>query len=284
MPKYSIIFFVLLLSAFHLRAQSESGNTDKKKNALVGFYGNRFMFQFGAGIHHNSLLKLLIQEEKNYRDWYTELHNSGGSDQVNYSFYGSLGIQLEERVAFSFDFNYYYGNMVIEDYGYSPSYSGNPAQGKTARIDYKTIRFMPRLEFGSRGSNSPAGLSHIVGIGIELSKGQSKKYDAIISDTTDDYIHYTYGSFQESTAISFTNKPAYNLTLLYGMEYRFPLSRNFALNLGGYFNLNIPLSMLEQLDFSYSSYDSKDLEFKRDLSINRMWNLFSVRTGLIVML
>lgn len=278
-----IILLVSFFSIFHSSAQSESRELHKKKNASVGFYGHRFMIQFGAGIHHNSLLKLM-QEEKNYRNWYTELHKSGGSDQINYSFYGNLGIQLKEKLAFSVDFNYYFGNIVIEDYGYKPSYSGDPTQGKTARIDYTTIRIMPRLEFGSRGSNSPVGLSHIIGLGIELSKSKSRKYDAIVSDTTDDYIHYTYGSFMENTDISFTNKPAYNLTLLYGMEYRFPLSKNLAINIGGYFHLNLPLSLLKELDFSYSQYNSKDQVFKNNLSINRTWNLFSIRTGLVIML
>ena len=278
------IFLISVFSFLHIQAQSESGKLHKKKNALVGFYGNRFMFQFGASIHHNSFLKLLMQEEKNYRNWYTDLHQSGGSDQINYSLYGNLGIQLKEQFAFSIDFNYYFGNMVIEDYGYRPSYSGNPSQGKTAIIDYTTIRVMPRFEFGSRGSNSPIGLSHIIGVGIELSKAKSKKYDAIVSDTTDDYIHYTYGSFQKNTHISFPDEPAFNLTLLYGMEYRFPLSRNLALNIGGYFHLNVPISLLKEIDYSYDSYNSIDQQFKNNLSVNRTLNLFSIRTGLVIML
>lgn len=285
-----IIFLVSLFSVIHAHAQSESGKPTQKKKEELGFYGKRFVLQLGAGFHHNSILKLASSYERNFRDQYPELNKSAGTDQFNYSFYANAGVVLKKRLVLSVDVKYYYGNIVLDDYGYNTFYDefsggSNIVLGRTARVNYNTIGIMPRIEFGSKGSNSPIGLNNILGIGIELSKAKSGSYDAIINNPYDGYPDI----ITNNSKFDFTTESAISLTLLYGLEYRLPISKNFAWNFGGYVHLNLPVQIAieSELNGYYgSSYYQTDwdAEMKLRLSKNRLQNIFSLRTGLVIML
>ena len=285
----SLILTVSLFSTISF-AQTTKSDAAKRKSQLTGFYGNRFVLQLGAGLHHNSLLKLASSYERNFRDQHPELHRSGGTDQFNYSFYGNVGVVLKEHLTLSLDVKYYLGNIVLNNYGYNTYYDqftgySNTVLGKTARVKYNTIGIMPRIEIGSRGSNSPVGLTHILGFGVELSKAKSGNYDAIINDN--DY--YYSDSLDKNSRFDFTTESAFSLTLLYGLEYRLPISKNIAWNFGGYVHLNLPVQIAIESElngyYGFSYYETDwDAELKLRLSQNRFQNLFSLRTGLVIML
>lgn len=287
---YIIIFLVSLFSVMQAHAQSESGKPTQKKNKDIGFYGKRFVLQLGAGFHHNSILKLASSYERNFRDRYPELNKSGGTDQFNYSFYANAGVVLKKRLVLSVDVKYYSGNIVLDDYGYNEYYdefsgTSNVVLGRTARVKYNTIGIMPRIEFGSKGSNSPIGLNNILGVGIELSKAKSGSYDAVINNPYDGYPDI----IAKNSKFDFTTESAISLTLLYGMEYRLPISKNIAWNFGGYVHLNLPVQIAieSELNGYYGSsyYQTNwDAEMKLRLSKNRFQNIFSLRTGLVIML
>lgn len=285
----SLILTVSLISAASF-AQTTKSDAAKKKSQLTGFYGKRFVLQLGAGFHHNSVLKLASSYERNFKSDYPKLSQSAGSDQFNYSFYGNAGIVLKEHLTLSLDVKYYFGNIILNNYGYNTYYDqftgySNTVSGKTARVKYNTIGIMPRIEIGSRGSNSPVGLTHILGFGVELSKAKSGNYDAIINDN--DY--YYSDSLDKNSRFDFTTESAFNLTLLYGLEYRLPISKNIAWNFGGYVHLNLPVQIAIESElngyYGFSYYETDwDAELKLRLSQNRFQNLFSLRTGVVIML
>lgn len=284
-----IILFLTISCIGSVKLGAQTNSETRKKSSSVGFYGNRFVLQLGAGLHHNTILKLASSYERNFKDQYPELYRSGGTDQFNYSFYGNAGIVLKEHLTLSLDVKYYFGNIVLNSYGYNTYYDqftgySNTIPGKTARVKYNTIGIMPRIEIGSKGSNSPIGLNHVLGIGIEMSKAKSGNYDAVINDG------YLYSdSIAKNSRFDFTTESAFNLTVLYGLEYRLPISKNIAWNFGGYVHLNLPVQIVIESEFNgyygFSYYETNwDAELKLRLSTNRFQNMFSLRTGLVIML
>lgn len=267
-----------------------SSQQQKKKNEAVGFYGKRFFLQLGGGIHHNTLLKIASDREKKLRDasYYTQYRNQIKKDQFNYSLYANMGVVLKENFALGIDLNYYYGNIFLQNIGRNEYYDniGNYiyTPGYDSRVKYNTLRIMPRIEIGSKYSNMPTGLVNVLGIGIELSKLKSGTYKSISG----------MDNYQQDTILiadrkfKFKDEAALNLTLLYGLEYRVPVSKNIAWNFGGYFHLNIPIQELISEDLLGISYgygtNNYDEEYKVQMARYRVQNLFSFRTGLVIML
>nr|WP_294858759.1 hypothetical protein [uncultured Fluviicola sp.] len=285
---------VSLLNSANSLAQTKSiPDPVKKKNLTTGFYGKRFMLQLGGGMHHNTLLKITSSSEKNLRNtaYYSSYRNKIKSDQFNYSLYGNLGIVLKDRIALSLDFNYYTGNIFLTNVGGKESYDqwGNYIYipGYDSRVKYTTLRIMPRIEIGSGGSNMPVGLVNVLGLGIELSKLKSGTYKSI--SAYDSYTYYNDSIQISNQRLKFDDEFSFNLTLMYGLEYRLAISKNIAWNFGGYVHLNVPIQELiadNLLGISNNSYNSNDHneEYKLQMSRYRLQNLFSLRTGLVIML
>lgn len=292
----SLILTISLISAVSF-AQTTKSDAAKKKSQLTGFYGKRFTLQLGAGAHHNTLLKLISYNESKLRTfaYYSKYRNQIKSDQFNYSLYANLGFTLKERMALSLDFNYYAGNIflqnletkaIYDEWGYYVA----TISGYDARVKYNTFRIMPRVEIGSKGSNMPAGLVHILGLGVELSKLKSGNYKAITASESVDYGIYPTDSIAISNQdIRFEDELVLNLTVMYGLEYRLPISKNIAWNFGGYVHINLPVqSALDDFIGSVNYYPYGGTNYSEDhknqLSKYRLQNLFSLRTGLVIML
>lgn len=293
----SFLFALSLISFSGVFGQTKTSTSTKEKNAEVGFYGKRFVMQLGAGIHHNSLLKLASYPERQLRTdyYYTGYKSQVKSDQFNYSVYGNLGVVLKERTTFSVDFNYYFGDIFLKNIGSKSIYDqyGNltSTPGYDARVKYTTLRIMPRIELSSRGSNAPVGLVHVLGMGVELSKLKSGNYMSI---TAKDNNYGMSDSVTMSTrSLTMTDETTFNLTVMYGLEYRLPISKNFAWNFGGYVHINFPiqavinedpLDLIDSYNGTYYGYKDYEADQKLQLSKYRFQNLFSVRTGLVIML
>ncbi|WP_341903476.1 hypothetical protein [Fluviicola taffensis] len=286
-----ILIAVSLLNSANSFAQTKStSEPGKTKNLNTGFYGKRFMLQLGGGIHHNTLLKITSSAEKNLRNtaYYSRYKDQIKPDQFNYSLYGNLGVVLKERFALSLDFNYYMGNTFLTNIGRKETYDqmGNYiySPGYDSRVKYTTLRIMPRIEIGSKGSNMPVGLVNVLGLGIELSKLKSGTYKSI--SAYDSYSYYTDSTQISNQQLKFEDEFAFNLTLMYGLEYRLAISKNIAWNFGGYVHLNIPIQeLISDIGF-YDLYGNPNYndEYRLQLSRYRAQNLFSVRTGLVIML
>ena len=171
------LFLGLFISVNSFSQVKKTELPAKKKNYGTGFYGKRFTLQLGAGIHHNTILKVISSQERELRNqaYYNKYRDQISSDQFNYSFYGNLGIVLKERTALSIDFNYYMGNVFLQNVGKKQiydewGYTYYSTPGYDSRVKYTTLRIMPRIEIGSAGSNMPTGLVNVLGVGVELSK------------------------------------------------------------------------------------------------------------------
>lgn len=290
--------FLFLLAVSFFNSASVFGQTKsstsytKQKNEAVGFYGKRFFLQLGGGLHHNTLLKIASSKERNLRDYsyYLKYRNQIKKDQFNYSLYANMGIMLKERFALGVDVNYYYGDIFLQNIGMKNYYDqfGNYvySQGYDSRVKYNTLRIMPRIEIGSTYANMPTGLVHVLGMGVELSKLKSGTYASITG--VENYSVHPDSIIVADRKFTFKDETVFNLTLLYGLEYRLPISKNIAWNFGGYVHLNIPIQELISdglLGISYGyGYDNYDEEYKLQLSRYRVQNLFSLRTGIVIML
>lgn len=286
-----ILIAVSIGSANSFSQTKETADASKKKNQTTGFYGKRFTLQLGAGIHHNTILKVTSSQERELRNqaYYNKYRDQISSDQFNYSFYGNLGIVLKERTALSVDFNYYMGNVFLQNVGKKQiydewGYTYYSTPGYDSRVKYTTLRIMPRIEIGSAGSNMPTGLVNVLGLGVELSKLKSGTYKSI---TGYDDFSYTNDTVMISDQnLKFDDEFALNLTLLYGLEYRLPISKNIAWNFGGYVHLNIPVQevLSEGILDIYTGQNDYEEEHKLQVSRYRFQNFFSLRTGLVIML
>lgn len=280
---------IILITLVFFSTLTQAQNNSK---ASKGFYGKRVTIQMGGGIHHNSLIKISSHYERNFwqRERYDQYRKKNGTDQFNYSVYGNIGFVLGNRSSLSFDFNYYFGNLVISDFGskqyydYMGNYVGVP--GYNGRIKYNTMRIMPRIEINANKSGSQVGLVNILGAGVELTKAKSGTYDVMFHDEYD----YTTGNINNqimSKSLSFIDEFAINVTFMYGLEYRLPITKNIAWNFGGYIHLNLPITGILH-DFSSYNYmfgiKNWDDEIKYRLVKNRVQNLFSIRSGLVIML
>ena len=288
--------FILLAVTFIGSANSfgQTKENSGKKNQAVGFYGKRFTLQLGAGVHHNTILKMASSKERSLRteNYYRKYNDQIKSDQFNYSLYANMGVVLKERLALSVDFNYYYGNIFLLDIGkktYTDEF-GNyfTTPGFDSRVKYNTMRIMPRIEIGSGGSNMPVGLVNVLGIGVEISKLKSGNYKSITS--YNDYIYYPDSLQITDRTFTFKDESAFNLTLMYGLEYRLPISKNIAWNFGGYVHVNSPIQELISDNIfgvnygGYNLYTDYEEEYKLQMSRYRLQNLFSLRTGIVIML
>lgn len=260
-----------------------------KKNKEIGFYGKRFSLQLGAGTHHNTLLKLAGKPERSIRErsYYDKYRSQTTNDLFNYSVYANIGATLRERIALSLDFHYYFGDIFFRNLGTLMHYNQPPYTGYyftskyDCRVKYNTMRFMPRVELFTKHSNAPSGLAHILGFGIELSQLKSGNYRAITA--------YSIGHSMDPDSIriskdqiTLSSKIMFNVSVLYGLEYRLPISKSLAWNFGAYAHINFPVIGITFID--QSQYHTEAIEQERQLARYRFQNLFSVRTGLVVML
>lgn len=235
-------------------------------------YGKRFQLTFGAGGNINAFSRLVNGHERRFRksDKYSELRQKTPNGLFNYSFHATVGYSMKERSVLSLDLNYLNSNALML-YSYSKY-----ANAYEFRFNFQSFRFMPRIEINTINSTSSSGFIHIIGVGVEFNLATSKNY------------HYHFYPIQNNSTVKvlkyekvhFSMIPQITISLLYGTEYRIPLSAWAALNFGGYFNFNFAP------DFMFNSREYEDFSMKTDrlMSKSRFQNLFNLRTGLIIML
>lgn len=238
-----------------------------------GFYGNRLTFQLGFGGNHNSIRYLFDSDERTLRqaNYSYDEKPYVRSNQFNYLFYGNIGYTIWNRAALSLDFQYYFGKIFIRnlDLGYNNSPYVNLVD---TQLSYRSFRVMPRLEIAAAGANAPIGLFHIFGLGIEVTQMADKDY--WVFNVNDN------GTAPFQATIS---KPTNNitLTLMYGLEYRYPLTKNIGLSVGSYVHTNNTFGILfEDISGNYGYYNSNSGNIKDKLRNARMYNLFSARAGI----
>ena len=266
-----LLFFVSLV-------YQVSSQITPEKDELTGFYGKRFQFSLGTGGNVNLFSYLVNKSERSFRktDNYTELYKKSSKGLFNYSFHATLGYQITERLGLSVDFNYLHGNAL----SFRNSNAKSPST-YDVRFEYESFRFMPRLEISSRNSNSPSGLTYILGLGIEFNRGISKTYAMNkYKPTFTNYGYYTYTKSFEYAHLYFNKKPQIGIGGLFGVEYRIPIAKWAAINLGAYTHL----TLAPHLIFSSIEYEGDDEKRTRLMAKSRFQNLFSLRTGLVILL
>lgn len=255
------------------------GQTDSKKKPEIGFYGKRFQVSLGAGGNVNLFSYLVNKDEQAFRksDYFDELRKKSSKGLFNYSLHATVGYLLNERLTLSLDFNYLHGNAFSRRLMYVKS-----PQNYDVRFEFESFRFMPRLEINSRNSNAPAGLTYILGLGVEFNRGISKTYPMYkYSWTLDPNLGYTiYTHSLQDVHKSFSTNPQIGISALFGAEYRIPVAKWAAINLGAYTHLTLNRYIL----FKSIEYEDEGEKINRLMARSRIQNLFSARVGLMFLL
>lgn len=237
-----------------------------------GFYGKRFQITIGTGGNVNVFKRLVNKSERTFRESekYAPLREKSSGGIFNYSFHAAIGYAVGKRVTLSLDLNYMNSNALS-----LYSYSKYAYYAYAMRFKFQSYRLMPRIEISSKNSNSPIGFTHILGLGFEINLATSGNYPAYyypINNNTS-YIF-------TDKKIEFSNKPQSTVTMLYGIEYRIPIAKWVAINLGGYFHLNLDPNIFSRNKEYENFYEKTD----RLMSKSRFQNLFSCRAGLMFMI
>ncbi len=131
---------------------------------------------------------------------------------------------------------------------------------------------MMRFEFYNKLGNGPIGLVHTLGIGMALSKSVQKGYD------------YSLNEFGNAEGDQRWSKPdkfflmkgtpsIKSVALQYGIQIRYPISRQFSVNFGlkSLFNITLPMNKEKLASMTNSPYLMDDLYYKL-----RRENIFSL--------
>ncbi|AEA44866.1 hypothetical protein [Fluviicola taffensis] len=254
------ILLLFLLAVFSIHSQD------------LSFYNKRFQLTLGAGGNFNLVSYLSDGNERSFRSYHrgTEFYKKSSKGLFNYSFHATVGYSLTKKLGLSIDFNYLHGSALS-----LRAYNVKYTQSYDVRFEYRSYRIMPRVEFSAKNnSNAPVGLTYIVGLGIEFTVGISKNYPSNY------YTYNTYEKVFKYQKISFSRSPKLAMTSLLGAEYRIPITRWMAINLGGYFHLNLNPSLI----IFNSEYSSPDDRNERKILQSRLSNLFSCRAGVMFMI
>lgn len=131
---------------------------------------------------------------------------------------------------------------------------------------------MLRFEFYNKLGNGPIGLAHTLGIGMALSRIVQKGYD------------YSLNEFRSAEEDQRWSKPdkffleketpsIKSVALQYGIQMRYPISKQFSINFGlkSLFNITLPMNKEKLASTNNSPYIMDDLYYKL-----RRENIFSL--------
>jgi|GEM_PF-4272245 len=129
-----------------------------------------------------------------------------------------------------------------------------------------------RFEFYNKLGNGPIGLAHTLGIGMALSKISQKGYDYSLNE---------FGNAEEDQRWTKPDKffpgektPLIkSIALQYGIQMRYPISKQFSLNFGlkSLFNITLPMNKEKLASTNNAPYNMDDLYYKL-----RRENIFSL--------
>lgn len=236
------IISITLLSLF----VAFTGYSQKTKIKNNGYYGKRTFFDLSTVISV-PLFSNVFADNTAFKKAGAGL--SPGKDYFNYGFRISIGHASKRNFAVLFEYGQDYSNIYPNIYiqsDYSGSNNYYQANFKHEMMDVKTNIFMPKLEFATRNSLLPMGLSHQIGIGYSKSKIALHEYTYLLTGEDENGVPFT-GGYKTYDAKDGNNqlinskriRPVNKVILLYALNLRSPISKSLMINYGIRYTLQV---------------------------------------------
>lgn len=223
-----------------------SGYTQKTKVKNNGYYGKRTFFDLSSVVSI-PLFSNVITDNLAFKQSGKGL--TSGKDYFNYGFRISIGHASKRNFAVLFEYGQDYSNIYPDNY-IQNDYFGNSyyynASIKHQMMDVKTNVFMPKLEFATKNSLLPMGLSHQIGLGYSKSKIALHEYTYLLTGEDGNGVPFS-GGYQKYDASNANNQllnskrmPSVNkFIILYALNLRSPISKSLMINYGIRYTLQV---------------------------------------------
>jgi hypothetical protein len=266
-----------------------TGYSQKTKVKNNGYYGKRTFFDLSTVISV-PLFSNVFTDNTAYKKEAAGL--STGKDYFNYGFRISIGHASKRNFAVLFEYGQDYSNIYPNNYiqnDYSGSFNYVYANIKHQMMDVKTNIFMPKLEFATKNSLLPMGLSHQIGLGYSKSKIALHEYTYLLTGEDENGVPLS-GGYKKYDAKDQNNQlfnskrmqPVNKFIILYALNLRSPISKSLMINYGIRYTLQFG---------RYNSYansgDGTYLDEKELLSLisrQRSFSFMSFHIGLTLAL
>lgn len=276
--KKLVILLSIIIAPFLAKAQ------------FSGYYGKKTYVEANFNAYMPLVLGLYDQN-KGYKDgFYTR-------DWINYGFKGSIYRMVSSNVAIGLEVGNDYGDVGFAGYGnyigyyslnmsnysafnnYNNNYYGD-IEIKHDMATISTFTIMPKVEFNTRGTLLPVGVSHQIGFGVTNSKVLERDYRFTV---------YYYGpspSAEEQAEINnivdnefFDYDYRYRgFTLMYAFNMKTPITRSLLINYGLRYTFNSLFKVGGVKDKNRSLYQADALA--SNIQHLRISNIITLNIGL----
>jgi hypothetical protein len=230
-----------------------------------GYYNSRFYVSLDALVNSPLIYNF---RSKNFEYSRYDKNLMIKSDKLNYGFRANIAMLFKRNFAFGIEGGVDYGNIYLnKSLNYQNDLGSYEIQVILEKLDIKTVSFIPKIEFSTKNSLLPLGLSHQFGFGVNYTKLIEKNYASASSYTDFNYSNsngYVYNAIylNDFSAKLFDYKnqqTTKNFTFLYALSMKTALTKNILLNYGFRYTLNFhQLNIMALIDNS-SSYDSNNI-------------------------
>lgn len=227
--------------------------------------------------------------QPNYKKSGSGLKN--GNDQFDMGINIALSHAFSGKFGMGFEYAMLFGNVKAPTNGYYNSYDSNGSGNSYSlnimheQLSIQTHVFMPKIEYTMLGSELPLGINNQFGIGFTSTKVVEKEYISIID--LPNYIDPidSAGILNQET-INYAKAQSINgLTIMYAFNIRTPISKNFMINYGIRYNLNLTFDPSKNNSNFYKSSDFVNYLYEPSTVINavrskRIASIISLNLGL----
>lgn len=197
--------------------------------------------------------------QPNYKKSGSGLKN--GNDQFDMGINIALSHAFSGKFGMGFDYAMLFGNVKAPTNGYYSNYDSNGnGNGYSLNIMHEQLSiqtqvFMPKIEYTMLGSELPLGINNQFGIGFTSTKVVEKDYISIID--LPNYINpIDSAAILNQETINYAKVQSINgLTIMYAFNIRTPISKNFMINYGIRYNLNLTFDPAKHNSNFYKSSD-----------------------------
>jgi len=279
-------FITISLLSFLVTFTGYSQKTKVKNN---GYYGKRTFFDVSTVVSV-PLFSNVFTDNTAYKKSGGGL--TPGKDYFNYGFRISIGHASKRNFAVLFEYGQDYSN-IYPDNNIQSNYAGNYtyAQGtiKHQMMDVRTHLFMPKLEFATKNSLLPMGLSHQIGLGYSKSKIMLHEYTYLLAGEDENGVPFS-GGYTTYDANDGSNKlfnwkrmpPVNKFIMLYALNLRSPITKSLMINYG----IRYTLQFGRTNSYIYSGDGTylNERELMRLISRQRSFSFMSFHIGLTLAL
>ena len=193
----------------------------------TGFYGRKLFCEVNSSNHLNVFSSVF----NGNRIFYKRNGNllTPGKDLFNTAVNVVFGGAVSSKTALSIEAGMFFGSFAAPGYlsKSDPDYYSNTIEMRHEMIDFRSVMIMPKIEISEKGSNSPSGLTHQIGIGFVQTKVIKKDYLYRIDYASLD----TASADLSNTLLDYSNKYK-GITLMYALNMRTPINKRMFFNYG----------------------------------------------------